>query len=263
MWFQKFKDSLSRIKTNFLLIILTVVFVCGPVYSLTWLFDLIDTLAGRISLTVLVSILPLTVAFTDFDAGVSIWRRWGEAPWLVAFFLLANGLAASDKFSWAGTGVHTVLLIVALPYCWIVWKLIGHNWLIWTALTLGIVEVMIYWVAALLTASEPDAWRLLLVPLPVVLFLAVVWAPISSLTLGIARRRKPRRISGPGFQALAMAVLFLPVILFAITVPGGLQLSQEWSAVSLFLAGILLSALVADPLRRFLLEWAGLWVSRP
>ena len=261
--FRRFGASLARFRSKIPAIILSIVFICGPVYSLTWYFELIDSLSGRISLTALVSILPITVAFTHFDTSVSLWKRLGEAPWLVAFLFLANGLAASDKFNWVEVGLHTVLLIVALPYCWIIWKLIGHNWLIWTALFVGIVEMMIYWVAALVKASEPDAWQLLLVPLLLVVFLGAIWAPIASLILNIARRQRLRRIAGPGLQALAMAVLFLPVILIAITVPGGLQLNQEWSAVSLLFSGILLSTLVAEPFRRFLLEWAGLWVNRP
>ena len=37
-----------------------------------------------------------------------------------------------------------------------------------------------------------------------------------------------------------------------------LEFSDIWPAVSLTLVGVLLSAVVADPLRRFLLEWAHL-----
>ncbi len=65
-------------------------------------------------------------------------------------------------------------------------------------------------------------------------------------------------MSGPGMQALAMAILFLPVIVVAIAVPGMLDLSPAWSAVSLTIAGVLLSAVVSEPLRRFLLEWGKL-----
>ena len=63
-------------------------------------------------------------------------------------------------------------------------------------------------------------------------------------------------------RALAMAVLFLPVILVAMVVPGMLGLSSTWSAVSLTLVGVLLSAVIAEPLRRFLLEWGNLMPDR-
>ena len=59
-------------------------------------------------------------------------------------------------------------------------------------------------------------------------------------------------------QALAMAILFLPVIVVAVAVPGMLDLSPAWSAVSLTIVGVLLSSVVSDPLRRFLLEWGDL-----
>lgn len=169
--FQRFRDSTARVLPSLPVVVLTIVFVCGPIYSLTWYFEFIDSLSGRISLTALVSILPITVAFTHFGANVTLRKKLGEAPWLVAFLFLANGLAASDRFNWVEVGLHTVLLIVALPYCWVIWKLIGRNWLIWTALFVGIVEMMVYWIAALVAANEPDAWRLLLVPLLLVVFL--------------------------------------------------------------------------------------------
>ena len=59
-------------------------------------------------------------------------------------------------------------------------------------------------------------------------------------------------------QALAMAILFLPVTLVAVAVPGMLELGQVWSAVSLTLVGVLLNAVVSELLRRFLLEWGDL-----
>ena len=55
-----------------------------------------------------------------------------------------------------------------------------------------------------------------------------------------------------------MAILFFPVILVAVVVPFMLELSQMWSAVSLTIVGVLLSAVISDPLRRFLLEWGNL-----
>ena len=59
-------------------------------------------------------------------------------------------------------------------------------------------------------------------------------------------------------QALAMAFLFLPVIVVAVAVPGMLDLNTAWSAVSLTIVGVLLSAVVSEPLRRFLVRWGKL-----
>ena len=72
----------------------------------------------------------------------------------------------------------------------------------------------------------------------------------------VAGRWKNRRVGGPGMRALAMVFLFFPVMLVAMAAPGTLGLSSTWSAVSLTLMGVLLSAVISEPLRRFLLEWA-------
>lgn len=152
-------------------------------------------------------------------------------------------------------------MILALFWLWIIWKFIGSNWLIWACLALAFVLFLTYWVAALIKFEE--SWRLLLLPLLLVLVVGAVRAPCASWVLNKARKFKKRRIRGPGLQAFAMMFLFLPVIFIAIAIPETFQLGQQWSDVSLLFAGIVLSVLVAEPLRRFLLESAGLWVSRP
>ena len=118
------------------------------------------------------------------------------------------------------------------------------------------VALMIYWVAAL--SGVGGALEILILPLPTVLFDGVFWALVARWTLAIAERRKDCPLSGPGTQVLAMAILFFPVILVAVVVPWMLELNQIWSAVSLIIVGVLLSAVIADPLRGFLLEWGKL-----
>ena len=63
-------------------------------------------------------------------------------------------------------------------------------------------------------------------------------------------------------RALAMAILFFPIILVAMAVPGMLGLSSTWWAISLTLMGVLLSAVISEPLRLFLLEWGNLMPDR-
>ncbi len=55
-----------------------------------------------------------------------------------------------------------------------------------------------------------------------------------------------------------MASLFLPVALTTIAVPTMLGLDDIWLTVSLTLVGILLSAVISEPLRRFILAWGDL-----
>ena len=104
-----------------------------------------------------------------------------------------------------------------LPYCWLVWRLMRRSWLLLTALMLALALTMIYWTAAL---AGYDSWfDLLLVPLPVVILGGIIWTPVARQILNSARQRKDCPMSGPGMQALAMAVLFLPVIVVAVAVP--------------------------------------------
>ena len=56
-------------------------------------------------------------------------------------------LVASDRFGWAGVGIHVVVLLVALPYGWVVWKLMRRNWLLLTGLILALAAMMVFWVA--------------------------------------------------------------------------------------------------------------------
>lgn len=104
--FRQFKSSVSRLRVKIAAVILSFAFVCGPVLSLTWYFDLIDGLSGRIAMTVLVSILPVDIAFTNYKGAGIPWKEWAPGYWLVVFLLLANGLALSDKFEWVGAGLQ-------------------------------------------------------------------------------------------------------------------------------------------------------------
>ncbi|MYK33923.1 MAG: hypothetical protein F4045_02080 [Chloroflexi bacterium] len=174
----------------------------------------------------------------------------------MSFIGLALLLVLSDKFNWSVLAANVVLFLASLPYAWLVWKLMRRNWLLLAGLMLALAVMMVYWIAALI--GQSDFLTLLLLPLPVVVFGGVIWTPIASWVFNTAQERKNHRSGGPGMQALAMIVLSLPVILVAVAAPGMLELGQVWSAVSLTLVGVLLSGLIADPLRRFLLEWGNL-----
>ena len=185
----------------------------------------------------------------------SLLSRWeisggGVLVWL--FLLMMIG----DRFDWPILKYNAVILLAIVPYAWIVWLLMGRRWILLCGLLLGFAVMLVYWVKAMANSDAP--LELLLLPAPVFLLVGVAWAPLARLTLNWAQRRKNRPMSGPGTQTLAMVSLFLPTILVAIFVPDMLELSGIWSAVSLTIVGVLLSAVVAQPLHRFLLEWAKL-----
>ena len=225
---------------------------CVPVYVFTWYFSLIDDLSARISISLLVTILPVAELLSEPKR----LKLRGEQYWLALFLWLALLLVASQEFKWHGLAGNTAVSLLMLPYAWLVWWLMRRSWLLLTALMLALVLMMIYWTAAL---AGDDSWfDLLLLPLPVVILGGIIWAPVARQLLDSARLRKDCPMSGAGMQALAMAVLFLPVIVVVVAIPRMLDLSSAWSAVSLTIVGVLLSTVVSDPLRRFLLEWGDL-----
>lgn len=225
---------------------------CLVATALIWYLELFDEVPNRILISILIAIVPL--GFHPISRKIS-GLTWG-AVWLVVALSLAILFGLSHKFGWRVLELNVAVLFLALPYGCLVWVLMQGNGLLLAALTLAFVVMMVYWIAALI--GEPDAWNLLLTPLLVVLAGGVIWTLPARLILESAKRRKSYRLAGPGMRSLAMAVLFLPVILVAALVPWMLELEQVWSAVSLTFLGVLLSAVVAEPLRRFLLEWAKL-----
>ena len=246
------RDAYKELRPRLPGAILVSVIHCVPLYALTWYFSVIDDLSARISMSLLVAMLPVAELFSKPRP----LKLRGDQFWIAAFFAFGLLLVASDEFNWHGLAGNAAISLVILPYGWLVWKLMRHNWLLFTALMFALALMMIYWTAAL--AGDDNWFDLLLLPLPVVVFGGIIWAPVARQVLDMAKLRKDCRLGGPGMQALAMAVLFLPVIVVAVTVPGMLDLSPAWSAVSLTIVGVLLSSVVAEPLRRFLLRWGKL-----
>lgn len=230
---------------------LIAAFCCGAVNAMIWYFDLVDDRSVRITL----SIMTALVLVLEFSSGPTLWRDRKNILWVAAALVLALLLMTGDNFDTIGT--NPALALISLPLALLVWLLTGRQWLLSAPFLFALIVMLIYWLAAM-AQTDYSPLTLLLLPLPTVLLFGVAGAPVARWALEAARRRSHRRIGGPGFQALAMTILFLPVALVAIVVPPMLEFSDIWSAVSLTLVGVLLSAVVADQLRRFLLEWANL-----
>ncbi len=246
------RDAYKEFRPRLPGVLLVSVIHCVPIYALTWYFSVIDDLSARISISLLVAMLPVAELLSEPRP----LKSRSEQFWIAAFFVLALLLVASDEFNWQSLAGNAAVSLVIPPYGWLVWKLMRHNWLLLTALMLALALMMIYWTAAL---AGDDSWfDLLLLPLPVVILGGIIWVPVARQIWDTAGRRKDCPLSGPGMQALAMAILFLPIIVVAVAVPGMLDLSPAWSAVSLTIAGVLLSSVVSEPLRRFLLKWGKL-----
>lgn len=227
-----------------------------PFITILWFFDLVDGVYAQLFLTALVSVLPVVTLIEKPRTGRQHpgWKR--EFTWMALFLWLAALLAATEKFGLYGLGRQLSLIIINLPLCFFIWLFVRHNWLLLPGLLLSFLLFTVYWIAALIRLGEP--WDLLLLPLLLTSFGGAAWAPFAALTLNVARRRKHHRISGPAWQITVMVILFLPVTSVAVTVPDMLQLEPIWSAVSLTMLGVLLSGVISEPLRRFLVEWGDL-----
>ena len=240
------------ISPRFSLLFLILAILCAPVIASIWILELFDELSARLLMTVVVGIVP---AF-EFQPLPKTWQARGDLFLLICFVVLMLLIAAGVKFDWAGLALNSIMLLVTAMYGWLVWKLMRRDWLLLAGLMLVLGLTMIYWTAALVVSEE--SLNILLLPLPVVALVSIAWTPLAWWVLDMARQWKNHKVKGPGTQTLAMVILFLPAIVVAIAVPGMLELSQAWSAVSLALIGVLLSAVVANPLRKFLLEWGKL-----
>lgn len=233
--------------------VLSLLLLCLPVVVLSWGFDVFDDLLVRIVVTILVAVVPVLELLSQPRPLRSRWDLYGSGAFMVLVLLMMVG----GRFEWPVLETNVVMLLIVVPYFPIVGLLMGPRWMLLScALLLGLAVMLVYWVKAMVNSDAP--FELLLVPVPVFLLFGIAWAPIARFTLNWAQRRKNRPMAGPGTQTLAMISLFLPVILVTFFVPGMLELSEIWSAVSLTIVGVLLSAVVAQPLYRFLLEWAQL-----
>ena len=232
--------------------ILSLIVCCVPVVALTWRFDVIDTLQARVAITALVALLPTAELMSQPRPLLSRGDLYGFGAFMVLLLLMTAG----DKFEWLPLRTNSAILVAILPYSVVAWVLMGRKLILLCSLLMGLAAMMVYWLKAMDGANAP--LELLLAPIPAFVLASIVWAPIARFALKCAQSHKNCPMAGPGTQVVAMLSLFLPVILIATFVPGMLDLSEIWSAVSLTIIGVLLSAVVAQPLRCFFLEWAEL-----
>ena len=254
----KFLESIrSRCSPAFLFV--TACFTVVTV--LIWYFALFDGPRVR-------TIMSIGIFWTlvYFEPPPRTWSPSGVFLWLLVAIVLVMLFGIGDKFNWTAVSMNSAALLITLLYGRLVWEVISRQLvrrnekelarMVLAGLLLALVASMLFWTAALVKHEE--SLNLLLLPLFSILFCGIFWAPVACWVLCIADQWKERRVGGPGIRALAMAILFFPVIVVAVIVPDGVGLSSNWSAVSLTFLGVLLSAVISEPLRVFLLEWGKL-----
>ena len=155
---------------------------CAVVTVLIWYFALFDDLQVRILMSLVISWIPMT----EFQPQPRTWASREYLLGISSLVGLAVLLVAGDKYDWAVVTLNSVVLLVALPYGWIVWKLMRRNGLLLTGLILALAAMMILWTAALV--RDEDFLEVLLLPVPVVLFFGLAWTPVAGWALDIAGR---------------------------------------------------------------------------
>ena len=230
----------------------TILGICVPIYAMLWYLDIYNNLAANIAITGIVTAMPAAQLLSP----PSPLRANNYLKWLAAFMMVSLVFFIGDKRDWLAVSFNAAAVFIALSAYFVIWLWIRGNWFLMTGLILSLVAMMVFWTAFWLQYGVQ--FELLLLPLMLIMLGGIFWAPPATLILESAERRKNGRISGPGWQALAMGTLFLPVTLVTITVPHMLNLGAIWSNVSLALIGILLSAVISEPLRRLFIEWGNL-----
>ena len=242
------RTTYRAIRQRFWILTVTILGICAPAYAMVWWLSLYDNFAVRISVTILVSTLPIL----PFLSPPVPFRFWSYPTWFALGSILALILLFGVRHELPHVSINATIVFLALPSILAVWLWTRGNWFLITGLSFALSLMMIYWIAALVQHSGP--FEILLLPVLVVTPAGAIWALVASSVLDLARRRKYCRIAGPGLQAMAMVTLSFPTVLIAAVIPADLGLSEIWSTVSLALAGILLSAVISEPLRCLLLE---------
>ena len=186
------------------------------------------------------------------------WKSRGDLLLFALFIVPVSLFAIGHKFNLRVLSSNAAMLVAVLPWCWLVWQLMGGSLLLLTGLILAMVAMMIYWVAALsgVGGSLGDS------------DIAAPAGLIGRCLLGAGgavdscHRRTTERvpIERPRDAGASNGHLVFPGHSGCCcrSIHAGTSESQIWSAVSLTIVGVLLSAVIPDPLRRFLLEWGNL-----
>ncbi|MXZ02518.1 MAG: hypothetical protein F4Y88_02255 [Chloroflexi bacterium] len=223
-----------------------------PNYALAWVFDVYDDTAHQIAIPVLGTVSLLLVVF-------SLRPRFACTIYVAMYMLgaIIGFFTAYDDFQdWPYLSADALVLVWTLPSFFAISLWVRGNWHLITSLLLALIATTVFWTAAFVRHEIPLDTAVL--PFFVLLAGVLLWLPLADWSWESARLVKHRRFSGPGMQAFAMVILFLPVTIVAIAVPTILKLDEIWVASSLMIISVLISAVIAGPLRQLLVEWGDL-----
>ena len=128
-WRRAYKFTRCRVSRLFFF----VTTCCAIVTALIWYFALFDDLQVRILMSLVIAWIPMT----DFQPPPRTWTSREYLLGLSSLVALAVLLVAGDKFESASVVLNAGVLLVALPYGWLVWKLMRRNGLLLTGVDTG------------------------------------------------------------------------------------------------------------------------------
>ncbi len=58
-------------------------------------------------------------------------------------------LLVGEEYDWQFLSFSVLLILFALPYGWVFWQILRHEWLLYVGFGLALAAAMIYWIATL------------------------------------------------------------------------------------------------------------------
>ena len=227
--------------------------VFAAIAFMVWRLEFVDGTLGRVALTALAAAVPLA------SSAMPTANRWVPTGFTVAMTLfvgVAFAIQLSAIYEWRALGSNIAILVLAFPFMAPLALLARQKRLVGLGLVL-LIALMTFAVWDVAFASE-DRLAYLLVPLPMVLLVALLWAPLLYLFQHLAERGRDHPMWGPLTECLLMAVVFVPPIVLVFLVHEALGLSEPARNIVAVLIGIVFSSVIAVPLRAFLLVLADL-----
>ena len=254
---EQIKLAYENTKTALMNCIFGLLVFSFPTIAMIWGFNFYEWLSIRIAVSVAMLMLPIVVAYLyPTNHGFKVYALWIGLIYALLILVLIGDLLDIQLISFSA-----MFGLMSLPPIWIIKYVIKSSWSVLASLFFAMGLAIIYFTGS--TIQHDGPFELVFYPLPALLFIGTVWAFLTSRSIELAQLKKDYRLAGPGWQSLAMLMLALPIFLVSYAVPIMVQLHELWQTISLAIFGVLFSALVSDPLRRFLVEWNGLTPEQP
>lgn len=166
--------------------------------------------------------------------------------------VLAFGVAYGDSREWDWMLVNSGFLAMALvPLVWLVQLSIRNP-----LLFVGVLVPVPCLVGLGWHFVVPEGSKVVLAALPLFVLVvpALLWALMLVGFVRLAQWCRGRRTWEPLTEAWLMLMVFAPSVALAVRVPEWFELEPPWQAGCILVLGLLLSNVVAVPLRRLMLD---------